>query len=541
MDVLPLVKEWLEKKDCGQWLMAIDNADDSQVFFDQPVATSSSRNKGNLAQHIPECAHGSIIITTRNKETGSRLLKGKRPIEVQKMDAGESDQLFRTKLEEEDLSSNALLALSSRLEYLPLAMVQATAFIQEKSVSVPRYLELLDKSDQNFVTLLSEEFETVGRDSETPRAVTATWILSFEQIQKQNTAASELMSFMSLLDRRAIPLAFLSSYSEQQLAQELKGEVQLIKALGVLKAFSFITENNGGDFDIHRLVQLVTRKWLLEKGTLRQLANRALLTISQLYPPGNYENRIICGAYLSHACAVLELEGTQSKDERLAKASLLYRTAGLFDYQGQCKDAEKFLVEAKEIRSKLLGLEHPDTLTTMDNLASTYRNQGRWAEAESLFVQVMETSSRVLGSEHPDTLTSMGNLASTYRNQGRWAEAESLFVQVMETRSRVLGLEHPDTLNSMGNLALTFWDQGRWAEAESLEVQVMETKKKVLGSEHPSTLTSMNNLALTWEGLGRLDDALDLMCQCVLLRQKVVGPDHPYTQSSLSTLQMWQH
>ena len=28
-------------------------------------------------------------------------------------------------------------------------------------------------------------------------------------------------------------------------------------------------------------------------------------------------------------------------------------------------------------------------------------------------VQVMETSKRVLGAEHPDTLTSMANLAST--------------------------------------------------------------------------------------------------------------------------------
>jgi Tetratricopeptide repeat len=28
--------------------------------------------------------------------------------------------------------------------------------------------------------------------------------------------------------------------------------------------------------------------------------------------------------------------------------------------------------------------------------------------------------------EHPDTLTSMGNLASTYWNQGQWAEAEEL-------------------------------------------------------------------------------------------------------------------
>jgi hypothetical protein len=52
----------------------------------------------------------------------------------------------------------------------------------------------------------------------------------------------------------------------------------------------------------------------------------------------------------------------------------------------------------------------------MGNLASTYTNQGWWKEAEELFVQVMEMSSSVLGKEHPDTLTSMANLALTFWN-----------------------------------------------------------------------------------------------------------------------------
>jgi hypothetical protein len=70
----------------------------------------------------------------------------------------------------------------------------------------------------------------------------------------------------------------------------------------------------------------------------------------------------------------------------------------------------------------------------------------------------METFKRVLGVEHPDTLTRMGNLASTFWNQGRWKEAEELNVQVIETRKRVLGEEHPSTLTSMANLASTFWN-----------------------------------------------------------------------------------
>jgi len=79
----------------------------------------------------------------------------------------------------------------------------------------------------------------------------------------------------------------------------------------------------------------------------------------------------------------------------------------------------------------------------MANLASTYWNQGRLKEAEELEVLVMETRKRVLGEEHPDSLTIMANLASTYWNQGWLKEAEELEVLVMETTKRVLGEEHP--------------------------------------------------------------------------------------------------
>jgi hypothetical protein len=55
--------------------------------------------------------------------------------------------------------------------YLPLALVQAAAFIQEKTIIVGEYLELLNGNGKDLVDLSSEEFETFGRDWGTPRAV----------------------------------------------------------------------------------------------------------------------------------------------------------------------------------------------------------------------------------------------------------------------------------------------------------------------------------------------------------------------------------
>ena len=51
----------------------------------------------------------------------------------------------------------------------------------------------------------------------------------------------------------------------------------------------------------------------------------------------------------------------------------------------------------------------------------------------------MEVRRKVFGEGHPDTLTSKSNLASIYLGQGRLKEADELEVQVVETKKRVLG------------------------------------------------------------------------------------------------------
>ena len=73
-------------------------------------------------------------------------------------------------------------------------------------------------------------------------------------------------------------------------------------------------------------------------------------------------------------------------------------------------------VQVSETRKSVLREEHPSTLASMENLASTHQNQGQWKEAEQLYVQVLETRKRILREEHPDALTSMANLTLTYRN-----------------------------------------------------------------------------------------------------------------------------
>ncbi|KAI2465425.1 hypothetical protein F4781DRAFT_435459 [Annulohypoxylon bovei var. microspora] len=502
-DVSLLLKIWLEKKCRGRWLMVIDNADDAHLFcrLTEPtnvgVANASSYRE-NLRQYIPECTHGAILITTRNKKVASQLTRGNGLVNIFKMDDDESCQLLRMKLENDHTSTDKLSILASRLEHLPLALAQAAAFIQENTIDVDDYLQRLDQGDHSLVDLLSEEFETIGRDSAMPHAVVATWILSFEQIKRQDKFAGKLLSLMSLFDRQAIPMEFMTSFKKSQQCPENAEDLQVTKSLGVLKAYSLVTEDKDHNFDMHRLVQLVTQKWLTSNKVISSFGREAILTVSKNYPLGEFEDRIRCSAYLPHARVVLNLNGTGSKDEALAKASIYHCIAMFFISEGQWNYAEKFAIQAVEIRTAVLGPEHPHTLSTMNNLASIYQDQGHWEKAELLQVQVMEASKTTLGPEHLGTSNAINNLASTYR------------------------------------------EQGRLDEAESLEVQVMEAVKTILGPEHPDTLISVNNLAYTWKRQGRVDDAIRLMEDCALARSQILGLDHPYTVSSFSTLNEWR-
>ena len=64
----------------------------------------------------------------------------------------------------------------------------------------------------------------------------------------------------------------------------------------------------------------------------------------------------------------------------------------------------------------------------------------------------METSSRVLGEEHPNTLTSMANLAYTWKSQDRLEDALDLMKTCFHHQQQVLGRDHPDTVSTLFSL-----------------------------------------------------------------------------------------
>jgi len=74
----------------------------------------------------------------------------------------------------------------------------------------------------------------------------------------------------------------------------------------------------------------------------------------------------------------------------------------------------------------------------------------------------------VLGAEHPDTATSLNNLAALYSDQGKDEQAEPLYQRALAIRERVLGAEHPSTRATRKNYAELLQKMGRGTETAEL-------------------------------------------------------------------------
>ena len=79
------------------------------------------------------------------------------------------------------------------------------------------------------------------------------------------------------------------------------------------------------------------------------------------------------------------------------------------------------------------GADHANTL------------KGRMAEAIPLYKGTLADCERVRRTDHPDTLTTRNNLAMAYRAAGRTADAIPLFERMLADCERMRGPDHPDT------------------------------------------------------------------------------------------------
>ncbi|MPZ86126.1 MAG: tetratricopeptide repeat protein [Actinophytocola sp.] len=140
------------------------------------------------------------------------------------------------------------------------------------------------------------------------------------------------------------------------------------------------------------------------------------------------------------------------------------------------------------------------------------------------------------GDDHPDTLTSVDNLARAYLEAGRVSESVVLFERNLGDRRRVLGEGHPHTLVSANNLGLAYWTADRLDESLPLLAEALDGLRQAVGESHHDTLAAANNLAHAMASAGRTDEAVAIYERTVALAESALGSEHPTTTALRDSL-----
>jgi tetratricopeptide (TPR) repeat protein len=72
--------------------------------------------------------------------------------------------------------------------------------------------------------------------------------------------------------------------------------------------------------------------------------------------------------------------------------------------------------------------------------------QGKYGEAEAMHRRALEGYEKVLGPEHPNTLTSVYHLAFLFHEQHKYSEASEFYQRAYNGYIRALGPGHPTTV-----------------------------------------------------------------------------------------------
>jgi len=508
--IIKVVRQWLDHH--SGWLLIFDNASQAQ----------------DLLPHLPQAPTGHVIITSRHPHW-----KGvANPLRVPVWPREESVAFLmrRTGAQSEAMPVAEAAAVAEELGDLPLALEQASAYVEATGIAWTDYLDLFRQYRQD----LLKEHQPLAYGA----TVATTWEISFQRVKAEAPAAVDLLNVCAFLAPDEIPRRLLIEGREhlpEALAQVLAQPLVVNKAIASLVRYSLIEASNE-TLSLHRLVQAVTRDRLTEDKQ-KMWAQTALQTVARAWPSGNFDVRSWpeCSRLLPHSYAVVE-HIERLKIESVDLGALLNRMGFYLDGRANYRSAEPLYRRALQIWEKRLGAEHTRVATALNNLAESLRAQGQYADAEPLYRRALEIREKQVGPDHLDTALSLNNLAGLLKSQGQYAAAESLYRRAILIREKQQRPDHSDLATNLNNLAILLKAQGEYAAAELLYRRALEIFEKQLGPDHPDTAQSLNGLALLLKAQGEYAAAEPLCRRALEIREKQLGLDHPDTAESLNNL-----
>jgi len=317
-----------------------------------------------------------------------------------------------------------------------------------------------------------------------PAHVAGTLGLALSRLADAAPPTLTLLRLLAHLAPEPVPLALvLAANSETPI---LRGEaasglrpllghpIAAGDAITALRQYSLLAPAGNGLVLVHRLVQDITRSQLTacaagSRPVAAELVSAAIPHDADL--PGVWS---ACATLLPHARAALSLTSDG-----------LWRIAGYLGASGSytaARDLYQLTAEAHQT-NKEYGPGHPDTLGARSPPGRGQR--GDSAAARDQYAALLPIQERILGPDHPNTLTTRGNIATWTGGRGTLQAPATSSPPYCPSAHAFSARNIPSTLLTRGNLAFWTSQTGDAAAARDQYAALLPIEERILGPEHP--------------------------------------------------------
>jgi tetratricopeptide (TPR) repeat protein len=422
-------------------------------------------------------------------------------------------------------------ALCSEVGDLPLALVLLGA-------------RLADRPDLRLEQLLAD-LQAKGTEARALReshselgarlGVVESLLISWEPL---STQAKELAVLLGLMAPALIPWDLVEACRRED--QELEEGSAFGEAQAELLKAQLLDRVAAGRYQLHPLVRGFVGVQARGMESIRQLwrsqLSRALAAIckERFEQVMTLEQQEEIAVYVPHITRVAQEDADALADEDLY--FLFHGLANLSENQTNISHALAFSELCHEQCKQRLGPNHPDTATSLNDLARLLHLTNQFKESEPLMRHALAAREAQYGRKHPTVAASLNNLALLLRDTNRPDEAELLMRRVVEIFEFSYGSDHPLVATAFNNLAQLLQDFNRMEEAEQLMRRALAIDEASHGPDHPDVARDLNNLAWLLKETNRLEEAEPLMRRALAIDEASHGQEHPDVATDLNNL-----
>jgi tetratricopeptide (TPR) repeat protein len=305
---------------------------------------------------------------------------------------------------------------------------------------------------------------------------------------------------------------------------------------------NILQKDTYNDNIVHQIVRKTARVVLMVE-LLAKTAREAGLTDDILLEKLN-----ICGFDLAEIAEKAEHHENDKKtfNKHLRKAFeiavSLYNASNttIFDDRQNDDNALNFFREILTIRKNIFDEEHPDTVSTYNNIAWIYHKQANYNKALYFYNKALAIIEKIHGREHPDTAKNYNDIAWVYRNQGDYDKASEFYDKAFNLLIKVKENRH-DIARTYNGIAAIFRDKGKYKEALEFYKKALVVRDEKIREKYHDTAATYNGIAWIYSYQGKYDEALEYYDKALAIRKNRPDKEYPYTAKTYNCMAMVYH